>query len=151
MLIPSIAEAFGGLLAAVTMSETLADSKSLQLVVWIPAVFLLAQMLAVTGNWSIRYIVITSERMILISGWFSRKVKVIPLPRLAGMTLERSGSGRLLGYGTFVDESDGRRRIICDYVPYPEQAYLILSGMLFPTAADDEDDVEPPRLSPADD
>jgi hypothetical protein len=37
----------------------------------------------------------------------------------------------MLGYGTFYLPSGNRKHVLMDYVPYPEQLYLEISGLVF--------------------
>ncbi len=82
--------------------------------------------------------------MLLTSGVFSRKVAMMPLTKVTDMSFRRSFAGRMLGYGEFIVESAGQDQAFrtVDHIPYPEQLYLLVCGMLFPTSADDEDDDE---------
>jgi hypothetical protein len=49
------------------------------------------------------------------------------------MTFQRSGIGRILGYGKFILESAGQDQALTDvdYLPYPEQLYLEVCGLIF--------------------
>jgi hypothetical protein len=49
------------------------------------------------------------------------------------MSFQRSFSGRLLGFGEFIVESAGQDQALrnIDHIPYPEQLYLEVCGMLF--------------------
>jgi hypothetical protein len=54
-----------------------------------------------------------------------------------GTTVSEGGSqvlGRLLGYGTLIVASPGRRQAFrkVRYLPYPEQLYLEISALLWP-------------------
>jgi Bacterial PH domain len=134
VLAPFFLEAFGGLLAAITLNATLAHTASMKLVVWIAAGFLVWQLIWASANWSVSWFVITSERLIIVSGLIRRSVKMTPLPDLADMEFERSGPGRIFGYGAFINEAKGQR-IIYNGIPFPEQLYLRLCAMLFPASS----------------
>jgi hypothetical protein len=58
------------------------------------------------------------------------------------MSFRRSFPGRLLGYGEFIVESASQDQALrnIEYIPYPEQLYLLVCGMLFPSSADDAED-----------
>jgi type IV secretory pathway TrbD component len=131
VLFLSGAEALGGLLAALILNGTLANSMALKLVIWIPAAFLIAQSLWTVGKWRTLWLVVTSQRLLLVQTLGTRSVAMTPLSDLTRMRLERSPSGRLFGFGMFVDGSS--RRIIFNYVPYTEQLYLEICVMLFPS------------------
>jgi hypothetical protein len=49
------------------------------------------------------------------------------------MTFQRSPMGRLLGFGEFILESAGQDQALTnvDYLPYPEQLYLEVCGLIF--------------------
>jgi len=49
------------------------------------------------------------------------------------MRFERSATARLFGYGTFVVESAGKDKVFSriDHLPYPEQLYLEVCGLIF--------------------
>jgi hypothetical protein len=58
------------------------------------------------------------------------------------MSFQRSSLGRLLGYGEFILESAGQDQAlrVVDHLPYPEQLYLEVCGLIFPGRKDDGDD-----------
>jgi hypothetical protein len=139
-LVVSMADAVGAVAIAVALTGTVAHSSSFNLVIWVPTAFLGAQFLWTAIGWPVNYFVVTNERVLLLSGFFPRKVRMIPLGQLVSMTYERSFAGRLLGFGKFIDASGGRDRVIFEHVPYPEQLYLLICGMLFPAGVDEDDD-----------
>jgi uncharacterized membrane protein YdbT with pleckstrin-like domain len=93
------------------------------------------------GEWAVEYFVVTSQRMILTSGLVTRKVAMMPLVKVTDMSFQRSFLGRLLGYGEFILESAGQDQALrtVDHIPYPEQLYLEVCGLIFPSrdSADD--------------
>jgi Bacterial PH domain len=135
LLVP-MADAVGAVAIALTLTGTLARSSSLKLVIWVPTAFLVGQLLWTAIDRPVDYLVITNERVLLTSGMLRRRVKMIPLGQLVNLNFERSFFGRLLGFGSLIDGSGGRDRVICDHVPYPEQVYLQICGMLFPASVD---------------
>jgi hypothetical protein len=102
-------------------------------------------------NWSVDYFVVTSERLLLTTGFLTRDVNMMPLTKVTDMSFRRSFPGRLLGYGEFIVESAGQDQALrnVEFIPYPEQLYLLICGMLFPSSAPDPDDDEsrPPALA----
>ena len=76
-----------------------------------------------------------------------RKVAMMPLARVTDMSFQRSALGRLLGYGEFIVESAGEEQALrsIDFLPYPEQLYLEVCGLVFPDAVaetqQDQDDL----------
>src|SRR5216683_591544 len=93
------------------------------------------------------YFTVTDNRMILVSGFVVRKVAMMPLTRVTDMSFRRSAMGRLLGYGEFIIESAGQEQALrtINFLPYPEQLYLEICGLVFPGAVaetqQDEDDL----------
>jgi membrane protein YdbS with pleckstrin-like domain len=143
VLIPSAAMALGGLLVAGALTATvLAHQKALLIVVWVLWLFLVGRLLWKAFNWAVDYFVVTSERMLLTSGLLTRKIAMMPLKKVTDMTFQRSTFGRLLGYGEFIVESAGQDQALShvDHIPYPEQLYLLVCGMIFPDAAEKDDD-----------
>jgi uncharacterized membrane protein YdbT with pleckstrin-like domain len=132
----------GGLIAAVVLSDTLLkDQTSLVYLVWIGWGVLLVRLGWKTFAWSVDYFVVTSQRMILTSGVLTRKVAMMPLVKVTDMSFQRSFWGRLLGYGEFILESAGQDQALrtVGHIPYPEQLYLEVCNLIFPSKDDGED------------
>jgi len=142
VLLPATAIAVGGLLVAAVLSATFLRGQILFAgVIWAGWAVLLVNLLWKTVNWAVDYFVITSERILLTSGLFTRSVAMMPLSKVTDMSFHRSFAGRLLGFGEFVVESAGQdqalRRI--DHIPYPEQLYLVICGRIFKDSAGQDD------------
>ena len=77
--------------------------------------------------------------MVLTGGLLIRTAAFMPLEKVTGLTLQRTVLGRLLGYGTLIVASRSRRQAFrkVRYLPYPEQLYLEISGLLEPEEQDD--------------
>ena len=43
-----------------------------------------------------------------------------------------AAAGRIFGYGAFRIGPDGPDQLVVDYIPYPEQLYLEVHGILYP-------------------
>ena len=84
--------------------------------------------------WGVTYLAVTEKRMVLIGGLASRTAAAMPLDKVTGLTLQRTVPGWLLGYGTLIVASPGRRQAFrkVRYLPYPEQLYLEISALLWP-------------------
>ena len=84
-------------------------------------------------EWSETYFVVTSQRMLLQTGLVTRKVNMMPLSKVTDMSFQRSSLGRILGYGEFILESAGQEQAlrVVDHLPYPEQLYLEVCGLIF--------------------
>jgi len=142
ILIGPAIEALGGLLVAAVLSATiLRGNSTLTFVVWIAWIFLFLRMVWKTVNWAVDFFVVTSQRMLLTSGVLTRKVAMMPLSKVTDMSFRRSFAGKLFGYGEFIVESAGQNQALqnVDHIPYPEQLYLEVCGLLFPPKPGSED------------
>jgi membrane protein YdbS with pleckstrin-like domain len=143
VLIAPSAAALGGLLVAGFLSVTFAHG-ILGLVIWLAWLVLLLRLIWKVVNWSVDYFVVTSERLLLTTGFLTRRVNMMPLTKVTDMSFRRTFPGRLLGYGEFIVESAGQDQALrnVEFIPYPEQLYLLICGMLFPSSAPDAEDDE---------
>jgi uncharacterized membrane protein YdbT with pleckstrin-like domain len=89
------------------------------------------------ADWRVTYFTVTNNRMILVSGLVVRKVAMMPLIKVTDMSFQRSAMGRVFGYGEFIVESAQQKQALrsINFLPYPEQLYLEVCGLLFPDAA----------------
>ena len=145
VLIGPSAAALGGLLALGVLATTvLRGDTTLLLVLLALEVVLVLRLIWKAINWAVDYFVVTSERLLLTTGVFTRQVNMMPLTKVTDMSFNRTFSGRLLGYGTFVVESAGQDQALrnIDHIPYPEQLYLLICGMIFPDSSDEPDDTD---------
>jgi hypothetical protein len=151
VLIAPSGQAVGGLLvAAVLWATLLRDHRQLAYILWALWAILFLRLVWRIVNWAVDYFVITSERILLTSGVFTRSVAMMPLAKVTDMSFHRTLAGRLLGYGEFVVESAGQDQALrkIDHIPYPEQLYLVVCGRIFKDAAGQDDgtgDVQPAR------
>ena len=145
VLIGPSALTLGGLLIAGVLTATYAHGLISE-IMWIVWGVLLLWLGWKAVNWSVDYFVVTSERLLLATGFLTRKVNMMPLTKVTDMSFQRTFPGRLLGYGEFIVESAGQDQALrrVRFIPYPEQLYLLICGMLFPSSADDEDDESEP-------
>jgi membrane protein YdbS with pleckstrin-like domain len=135
VLVRPIAFVIVGLIIAGLLTEFIAKHNGLAiLVIWLAWLVLLGYLVFETFNWLINYFVITPRRMLLTSGFITRKVAMMPMTKVTDMSFQRDFQGRLLGYGTFILESAGQDQAfrVVDHLPYPEQLYLEVCGLLFP-------------------
>ena len=130
-LLPTLTLAFGGLLAATAVNGIATDVGSAHVVVWVIVGLLLLRALADVAAWTVQYMVVTQQRVILTSGLSRRQVTMIPLPTLKNLAFTRSAGGRLLGYGAFIFEAGGQPTAVIDCIPYPEQLYLEIYNMIY--------------------
>jgi uncharacterized membrane protein YdbT with pleckstrin-like domain len=136
VLLAPVAWAVLGLILAAVLSDTLLRQQStLLLIVWLGWGLVFLRFLWAAFNWAVDYFIVTSHRFILTSGVFNRRVAMMPLAKVTDMTFQRSFPGRVFGYGTFVLESAGQDQALSrvDFIPYPEQLYLEVCDLLFPS------------------
>ena len=134
VLIKPVALALAGLAVAGLLS-TIArlDNTDILVVIWLAWLILLIRLLYAIYVWLEDYFVVTSQRLLLATGVVRKSVKMMPLAKVTDMSFNRSAMGRLLGYGTFVVESAGQDQALrtIDHLPYPEQLYLEVCGLIF--------------------
>jgi uncharacterized membrane protein YdbT with pleckstrin-like domain len=106
-------------------------------IVWGASLPVLLYFLYRVAGWRVTYFTVTNKRMILVSGLVVRKVAMMPLIKVTDMSFQRSAMGRVFGYGEFIVESAEREQALrsVNFLPYPEQLYLEVCGLLFPDAA----------------
>jgi uncharacterized membrane protein YdbT with pleckstrin-like domain len=132
-----------GLVIAAVISTTIARNQAGVVgFVWIAWAVLLLYLVGKVIEWSQDYFIVTSRRMLLATGVVTRKVAMMPLVKVTDMSFQRSTLGRLLGYGEFILESAGQDQAlrVVDYLPYPEQLYLEVCGLIFPGKTENDDD-----------
>jgi uncharacterized membrane protein YdbT with pleckstrin-like domain len=142
VLIRPVAEVLGGLALAGLLSTTVAQSNgAVMLVVWLAWLVLVGRLLYKIFLWLQDYFVVTSQRLLLATGLFTRTVNMMPLSKVTDMSFRRSALGRVLGYGQFVVESAGQDQALrtVDHLPYPEQLYLEVCGLIFQDKGDSDD------------
>jgi uncharacterized membrane protein YdbT with pleckstrin-like domain len=143
VLLASGGQALAGLLVAGLLSLTVLKHNHLLLaIVWIAWAVLLLRLIWKAINWAVDYFVITSQRLMLTTGLLTRKVAMMPMSKVTDMSFRRSFGGRLLGYGELIVESAGQNQALdrVPYIPYPEQLYLLVCGILFPAGAEEPSD-----------
>ena len=134
VLIRPIFEVLVGLAIAGWLSNSVANGNGTAiLVIWLLWGILLLRLVVKIFDWGVTYFVVTSQRFLLATGLVSRKVNMMPLAKVTDMSFQRSPMGRILGYGEFILESAGQEQALnkVDYLPYPEQLYLEVCGLIF--------------------
>ena len=142
VLIRPVAEVLGGLALAGLLSTTVARGNgTVMLVIWIAWLVLVARLLYKVWEWLEDYFVVTSQRLLLATGILTRNINMMPLSKVTDMSFKRSTMGRLLGYGEFIVESAGQDQALrrVDHLPYPEQLYLEVCGLIFKDKGDSDD------------
>jgi uncharacterized membrane protein YdbT with pleckstrin-like domain len=123
-----------GLALAGWLSNSIAHGNGIViLVIWILWGVVFLNLVVKVVEWSETYFVVTSQRFVLSTGLITRKVNMMPLAKVTDMSFQRRPMGRILGYGEFVLESAGQDQALSnvDYLPYPEQLYLEVCGLIF--------------------
>ena len=154
--------ALGGLLVAGTLTATVAStSHPAVIAIWGIELLLVLWLLWRLWNWRVDYFVVTSARLLLTSGVFTRAVAMVPINKITDFKFERSFPGRVFGYGDFLVETPAQKQSLerVDHIPYPEALYLLVCGMLFPEVLepveeegnDDDYGVDDNPLGPDDD
>jgi uncharacterized membrane protein YdbT with pleckstrin-like domain len=134
VLIRPIFEVLVGLAIAGWLSNSVTHGNGTAiLVIWILWVLVLVRLLVKVFEWTETYFVVTSQRMLLATGLVTKKVNMMPLTKVTDMSFQRSSLGRILGYGEFIVESAGQDQALShvDHLPYPEQLYLEVCGLIF--------------------
>jgi membrane protein YdbS with pleckstrin-like domain len=142
VLIRPVAEVLGGLAIAGLLTTTIAHrSGTAILVIWLLWLVVVIRMLYKIWVWLEDYFVVTSQRLILATGVLTRTVNMMPLSKVTDMSFKRSTMGRILGYGEFIVESAGQDQALrrVDHLPYPEQLYLEVCGLIFKEKGDSDD------------
>lgn len=83
--------------------------------------------------WLLVYVVVTPKRICITGWWRIFHVTEIPLSAATEVSFVRTFPGRLLGYGEFRVKRPGSRwrTLKLRFLPYPEQLYLELCGLIF--------------------
>lgn len=142
VLIRPVAEVLGGLALAGLLSTTVARGNGVvMLIIWVAWLVLVARLLYKVWEWLEDYFVVTSHRLLLATGIITRNINMMPLSKVTDMSFKRSTMGRLLGYGEFIVESAGQDQALRNvgHLPYPEQLYLEVCGLIFKDKGDGDD------------
>jgi uncharacterized membrane protein YdbT with pleckstrin-like domain len=142
VLIRPIFEVLVGLAIAGWLTTVFAKNNGTAiLVIWILWGLVFLRLAVKVFEWGETYFVVTSQRFILATGLLTRKVNMMPLSKVTDMSFQRSTMGRILGYGEFILESAGQDQALnkVDHLPYPEQLYLEVCGLIFKDTDDGGD------------
>jgi membrane protein YdbS with pleckstrin-like domain len=103
------------------------------LVIWLLWLLVVLWLAYKVFEWVRTYFVVTSQRMLLSTGVVTHKVNMMPLTKVTDMSFQRTATCRLLGYGEFIVESAGQDQALSNvkFLPYPEQLYLEVCGLIF--------------------
>ena len=141
VLIRPIFEVLVGLAIAGFLSNAVHGNGTALLVIWGLWGLLFLRLAVKVFEWTETYFVVTSQRFLLTTGLVVKKVNMMPLIKVTDMSFQRSTMGRILGYGEFILESAGQEQALnrVDHLPYPEQLYLEVCGLIFKDREDSPD------------
>jgi membrane protein YdbS with pleckstrin-like domain len=141
VLIKPVAITLAALAVALLVTMELPVSAVVALVIWVVFLAVLAWLSVQVYQWLEDYFVVTSQRLLLTTGIVTRTVNMMPLTKVTDMSFKRSAWGRVLGYGEFVVESAGQDQALrhIKHLPYPEQLYLEVCGLIFKDSGDADD------------
>jgi hypothetical protein len=141
VLIKPIAVVLGALIIVVTLGGTvLQDNRVALVIIWMVYGVLLIWLAWKAIAWYMERFIVTSKRMMLASGVLRRRVAMKQLANLTDLSFQKSLLGRILGYCELIVESVGQEALeTIDHIPYPEQIYLELCDLIFPSADDAPD------------
>jgi uncharacterized membrane protein YdbT with pleckstrin-like domain len=142
ILIRPIFEVLIGLAIAGWLTTAFAKTNGTAvLIIWLLWGVVFLRLVIKVFEWGETYFVVTSQRFILATGLLTRKVNMMPLSKVTDMSFQRTTMGRILGYGEFILESAGQDQALTkvDHLPYPEQLYLEVCGLIFKDTGDGGD------------
>jgi len=142
VLIVPILQVLVGLAIAGWLSNSVAHGNGIViLVIWVLWGIVFLRLVVKVVEWVKTYFVVTSQRMLLSTGLVTHKVNMMPLTKVTDMSFQRTATGRLLGYGEFIVESAGQDQALSNvkFLPYPEQLYLEVCGLIFKDKDDSSD------------
>ena len=142
VLIRPVFEVLVGLAIAGWLTTAFAKANgTVLLVIWILWGVVFLRLAVKVFEWNETYFVVTSQRFLLATGLVTRKVNMMPLSKVTDMSFQRTTMGRILGYGEFILESAGQDQALnkVDHLPYPEQLYLEVCGLIFKDSGDGGD------------
>jgi hypothetical protein len=104
------------------------------------------------AEWWMRHFIVSTRRVLLVSGVIVRTVTLLPLRRITDLTWKETLFGQLLGYGTFRFESAGQQQALSEitFLPGADVLYRRVSSLLFSSdwggaaaSGDDEGNLDP--------
>jgi hypothetical protein len=89
-------------------------------------------------GWTANYFVVTTQRMLLVTGFTTLHVAMLPLVKVADMRMKQTLLGRILNYGEFGLESVSQDTTFhrIRFMPDPNVLYLELTALIFPDPDD---------------
>ena len=131
-----------GLAAAAALSIISVRGNGLLMgVIWLAWLVLFLRLIWKILGWSVEYVFVASDRIILVSGILRRRINAIWLAQVTAIELRRSAVSIAFGYGELVFHSQcpDAAMIAFDYMPYPYELFLELCELAFPKSRTDLD------------
>jgi hypothetical protein len=137
-----LAAALGGVAAATAGTEIPRIAGSTRLIVWVLALFLVARACVAVVNWIYYRVIITDERLLILSGISPRKIRSYPLPELGDISyyLPLRGRGSRRSYGTIIIRLADGAELTLEFIPYIKQIYLTIGNMVSGQTQDQDQD-----------
>jgi len=109
--------------------------------IWLAWFVLFLRLIWKILGWSVEYVFVASDRIILVSGILRRRINAIWLAQVTAVELRRSAVSIVFGYGELVFHSQcpDAAMITFDYMPYPYELFLELCELAFPKPRTDLD------------
>ena len=122
-------------------------------VVGLAAIFFVVRIFWKILLWWEDRLVVTDQRIIEVSGVFTRKVASIPIEKVTDMTYRRSIWGRMLGYGDLILETAGQAQALDEicFIPQPDHFYRTVTSLGTTQAAPSRIVLDEPAGGPDDD
>jgi hypothetical protein len=141
VLVGPVGLAIAGLVAAVVSSSISAFSSDALLIIWLAWGLLLLYAIGKILGWIGSYFALTSQRLVVVKGLLTRDVISMPNVKVTSTRFRRPFMGRVLGYGQFIIEADRTQPVwTINFMPYPEQLYLEITGLGLPGSGPGPDD-----------
>jgi membrane protein YdbS with pleckstrin-like domain len=123
----------GALILAGVLTALVEGNQLVTTYIWLLFLALTAWVIYRFLAWYAQKFVVTDRRLLLVTGLINRRVAVMPLRKVTDMTYQRTGVGRLFGYGELIIESAAQDQALreVDYLPYPDALYQKISELLF--------------------
>ncbi len=134
LIVPSFTAALLGLFAAGYLTGQVPGHRGFIVnLIWFGALALIGNFCYRLAEWNLDRFVVTDRRIMMVTGLLTRQVAMMPLTRVTDMSYQRSVSGRLFGWGTFVIESAGQDQALrtIERLPAPDALYETICSMMF--------------------
>ncbi len=133
-LIVPVARAAGLTTLLLMLQFALPDNQAiLQNVLWWASVGVLVQLAFHLRAWWVERFEVTTERMLMTQGIFTKTVTMMPLGKVTDLTFVHTPAGRLLGYATMKVESAGQDQALSrlKYMPWGDHVRHDLTVLVF--------------------